>query len=630
MRTKIFTLFLALVASVGSMMAWDYEHVLIGDLYFNLDTEKQMAEVTYAERNAQNYTELSSANISKTVTYEGITYTVTKIGNEAFYYCSSLKSVTIPETVTELGYQSFAFCNGLTSLIIPNSVLTIQQEAFFFCENLASVTIPNQLTVIEKMVFSHCTALTSVNIPNSVTVLGDACFSYSGLTSVTIPESVTTINLQVFDMCKELVTVSIPNSVTKIGDNVFYGDTKLKTITIPDSATEIGENIFGGCTSLTKPMYNAHVFIYMPRSYNAYNYSIQDGINRIASYAFNYCKNVSVVNIPNSVTIIGERAFSVSDVTTVNMSENLVTIGLEAFSNCSYLNSITIPNTVTSIGGGAFCYTKYYNNAANWEDNVLYIGNYLIQANTDISDNYTVKEGTTCIADGAFNGCNNLTSLSIPDGVKYIGKNAFQGCTALTSMTIANSVISIGNNAFYNSAIYNNTENWEVDGFYSVLYVDNYLIKARNSEYSGEYTIKEGTIGLADYAFASFNKLSTITIPSSVKTLGRCAFYNCTELKYVTSYAIVPPMMGEIVFGNVECNKVPLFVLADSRLDYSQADQWKDFQPIMTIGEGYSAIDPISLQQSAESDQCQKILRDGQVFIQRGENIYDLMGRRVR
>ena len=89
-------------------------------------------------------------------------------------------------------------------------------------------------------------------------------------------------------------------------------------------------------------------------------------------------------------------------------------------------------------------------------------------------------------------------------------------------------------------------------------------------------------------------------------------------------------MMGEIVFGNVECNKVPLFVPADSRLDYSQADQWEDFQPILAIGEGSSAIDEVSNQQSAGSDLCQKILRDGQVFIQRGDNIYDLMGRRVR
>lgn len=136
----------------------------------------------------------------------------------------------------------------------------------------------------------------------------------------------------------------------------------------------------------------------------------------------------------------------------INGSHPVTSIVESAFSNCSGLTSITIGNSVTSIGRNAFSGTAYYNNESNWQDSVLYIGKYLIEAKTSISGVYVIKSGTLTIADYAFYGCSSLTSVTIPDSVTSIGINAFYNCSELTGVTISGSVTSIGNYAFYNCA----------------------------------------------------------------------------------------------------------------------------------------------------------------------------------
>lgn len=124
-------------------------------------------------------------------------------------------------------------------------------------------------------------------------------------------------------------------------------------------------------------------------------------------------------------------------------------IGNSAFSNYITIESITIPECVTTIGNNAFYNTAYYNDSNNWDNNVLYIGNYLIEADTSISGNYEINDGTTVIADGAFSYCTNLTSVTIPDSVITIGDDAFSYCTWITNVAIGNSVKTIGDNAFF-------------------------------------------------------------------------------------------------------------------------------------------------------------------------------------
>ena len=133
---------------------------------------------------------------------------MTSIGTGAFYDCSGLKSITIPNSVTSIGGSAFSCCTGITSITIPNSVTSIGNSAF-----------------------SHCTGLTSVTIPNSVTSIGDYAFNYCPrLTSITIPNSVTSIGEEAFRGCSRLTSITIPNSVTSIGSRAFYECSNLKTV----------------------------------------------------------------------------------------------------------------------------------------------------------------------------------------------------------------------------------------------------------------------------------------------------------------------------------------------------------------------------------------------------------------
>ena len=255
--------------------AYDAE---IDGIYYNFISESD-AEVTYEYFYYSSYY-FGDVTIPASITYNGKTYSVTSIGNEAFEDCGGLTSVTIPNSVTSIGYGAFSGCSGLTSVTIGNGVTSIVDYAFYGCSGLTSITIPNSVTSIGIFAFSGCSSLTSVTIPNSVTSIGDGAFEYcSGLTSVTIPNSVTSI-CGAFDGCSSLTSVTveegnavydsrdncnaiietatntliigcqntiIPNSVTSIGDGAFSRCTGLTSITIPNSVTNIGNYAFSYC-----------------------------------------------------------------------------------------------------------------------------------------------------------------------------------------------------------------------------------------------------------------------------------------------------------------------------------------------------------------------------------------------
>ena len=161
----------------------------------------------------------------------------------------SLKEVVFGSNVTTIGDWAFFGCSGLTSITIPNSVTTIGYGAFENCSNLTDITIPNSVTTIGQEAFYGCTGLTNLMIPNSVTTIGDGAFwSCSGLTSMTIPNSVTTIGNFVFYQCTGLTKIMIPNSVTSIGIHAFYSCSRLTSIVIPNSVTTIEADAFNSCT----------------------------------------------------------------------------------------------------------------------------------------------------------------------------------------------------------------------------------------------------------------------------------------------------------------------------------------------------------------------------------------------
>ena len=371
-------LFLSFLTVLLPMMAFA-DAVEIDGIYYNLVPESKEAEVTSKPENYYS----GSVVIPSSIPYEGVEYSVTSIGNDAFRGCGSLTSVSIPNSVTSIKWSAFSLCGNLvsvnisdieafcsimfysgdsnplknggnlylngeviTDLLIPNGVKTIGKYAFNGCSSLSTVTIPNSVTSIGGYAFSYCRNLSSIIIPNSVTSIESSVFrECSNLSSITIPDGVTSIGENAFKTCTNLTSITIPNSLISIGKNAFYDCVNLTSITIPNSVTSIGESAFGFCRSLT-------------------TITIPNTLTSIESSVFEECGNLSSVTIPNSVTSIGNNAFCA----------------------CFSLASVTIPNSVTFIGWGSFYY------------------------------------------------CINLTSVTIGSSVDLIHESAFSSCKALTDV----------------------------------------------------------------------------------------------------------------------------------------------------------------------------------------------------
>ena len=222
---------------------------------------------------------------------------VTSIGEYAFWECTSLTSITIPDSVESIGGVAFAYCTSLTNITIPDSVTSIGGAAFLGCTGLTSITIPDGVTSIGVNAFGGCTSLTSITIPNSVTSIGDFAFSRCvSLTSITIPESVTSIGENAFLICRSLTSITIGNGVTSIGAGAFRDCTSLTSITIPDSVTNIGDLAFVVCTSLT-------------------SITIGNGVTSIGGSAFLSCSSLTAATFLGDAPKIENDAFEKSSPT---------------------------------------------------------------------------------------------------------------------------------------------------------------------------------------------------------------------------------------------------------------------------------------------------------------------------
>ena len=251
---------------------------------------------------------IEEITIRKTFAINGQQYSVTTIGDNAFYNCTSLTSITIPDSVTSIGDNAFSYCTSLTSIAIPNSVTSIGNYAFSNCTSLTNITIPDSVTSIGDWAFSGCNMLT-YNKYGNANYLGNANNPYVVLIEVT-NENVTNFEIHdntkliansAFQRCGFLTNITIPDSVTSIGDDAFSYCTSLTSITIPNSVTSIGDGAFYNCTSLT-------------------SITIPNSVTSIGDWAFYNCTSLTNVTIPNSVTNIEYQAFANCPLTDITYS----------------------------------------------------------------------------------------------------------------------------------------------------------------------------------------------------------------------------------------------------------------------------------------------------------------------
>lgn len=432
----------------------------------------------------------------------GIWYRVTSIADQAFYGCSNLVSVTIPESVTSIGRSAFYSCTNLTSITIPDSVTTLGKNAFDSCTSLTSVTIGNGVTSIEERTFEDCYSLKDVKIGYNVKSIGEFAFCH----------------------CNNLVDITIPNNVTSIGHCAFYFCTNLINATMGNGVTYIDTWAFAHC-------------------YNLSNITLSNSLTKIKEDAFIYCYGLTSITIPSSVTKIEANAFREcyrlveiynlsSHITVTKKGEDYTNIGYYAWdvhtSKDAKSKLWADENGYIFYEDGDTCYLMRYTGSeseltlppnCNGKNYIIYSGAF---AYRDSLTSITIPDGVTSIYDSAFKKCTNLTSVTIPSSVEHIGYDAFSDCHKLVCTSVDNASKVWADENGYIFYEYGDT-------CYLMGYKGNEIDLILPANCNGK------NYAIYQYAFYECTTLRSVIIPEGVTGIGKYAFYECRNLMSIVT-----------------------------------------------------------------------------------------------
>ena len=433
--------------------------------------------------------------------------------------------------VTKIGEYAFGVKKAqrdevdstLKDIILPNSVTSIESWAFAWCcDNLTSISIPKSVASIGQTVFGQCKSLETIDLKNITTIGNYIFYDCSGLKSVNLSTALTTIPLQAFYGCSSLTSIAIPASVTSIGDSAFYDCTSLTSVTIPDSVTSIGER------------------------------------------AFRWCEALESIEIPAGVEVLSPQIFArCNKLKDVILNEGLKTISYQCFTLCKSLDTITIPNSVEIIESGVFDYA-------------------IVQK---FAGKFTTEDGICLIVDGVLKKVADTIPeyYTLPSIITTLGKSCFSSITPVknTHITIPDSVTEFEVRAF--------GQTYNIAGFYGkyatedhvAVIKDNILYGVAGRALPDKYFVPEGVVKIAEYAFDTVKYVSEIVLPSTIVEIETYTLKVGETGRILTALyckALVPPVIGEKIFNDLEPEKYPtIYVPMQSRDAYLAADGWKEF-----------------------------------------------------
>lgn len=573
---------------------------------------------------------------------------VTSIGKEAFFNCSSLKEFTVPMGVSAIEEMSFQGCVSLSKIKISNKVSKIGAKAFEGCKSLSSVEMADTLHTIEAYAFSGCSALDELKLPANLSVLSEgALLDCTSLKKVTLPLALNTIEERAFANCVALSEVSLPSSVAYIAKEAFLGCGLIKEFVIPQSVIGMGEKVFSGCDSLTslilpdlkKGEMEAVELCYFFGGKNedgkavvpsSLTYVELTNAEHIAPYAFANCENIRKIVFSdkslNALNTVGEFAFeNCKSLTTLTIPNYVRGIGLRAFAGCTSLNELSIP----FVGSG----TEEESGFKLWFDEVpaslsrvritnasnARIDRYSFAGCADIRE-IIFDSSITYISEYAFYNCTNLSSITLPKDLSVIGVSAFEGCYRLYEV-INNGMLTVegyetlaidqwGEDtgiSKYALRIYENGEVPErktVDGF-KFLNVPVYEGEEKVYDrwylvgYDGDSkhwilpdTSALGGYEIANYVFYRNELVESVFIPEKVTGFGIGMFAYCTNLKSVVWHknttATLIPQSAFAYCSALESVDLPISVqkiAASAFENCSGLMQVKLYEKLGSIGE---------------------------------------------
>jgi len=454
-------------------------------------------------------------------------------------------SYLIPTSVKFIESNAFYNCKKLENINIPNSIKEIDENNFEACSMLQIITVDNdnlKYKSIDGVLFNKNTTkllkypdgknATSYKIPVSVKIIGRNAFAgnYS-LNHIELFTAVDTIKGEAFNNCKGLKSITFPSSVSTIETNAFKSCTNLTSVIISSTKTHFEPEVFAYCDSLK-------TVVFPPDQ----NY-IENGM-------FKNCTGLTNYTIPASINSIGINAFQgCKGLTELILPEKINTIKSGAFEDCTGLKKIYLPNSLITIEVGTF------------------------RGCTGITDLF-IPSSIKHISAIAFKGCENLKSVIIPSSVLSIGYEAFSDCTNLIDIQYPDSHISLGQNVFSNTAYINSQPN-------GIIYLNHaaYMIKGKLPTQTIEF--KEGTTGIADYAFFNQDNYIELKFPNTVRYIGSNAFANCRNLKRNVCLPQSLVFIGEKAFyncSNLTNINIPITVDYIGNEAFRNCNKMKDIQ----------------------------------------------------